>query len=866
MAAAYQKDAIVNFKMNTTGLEAGARRVRTSFRGMGQWTQNLRAGLLGMNTRLMGAGAVMVGAGLAARSAVNSYERYANSTARLRGILATTTTNMDAMRGMLQSSEVAARHYGFGLGESAEAMGTLLETGVEAHEAMRYFGTISEFARASNSDLESATQVVVDSMRQFNDQSEEGAQRLAATITVAARLSSTSIPQLQQAFRYAGVELAAMGFKADETAAALGALSSIGLRGTTAGTRLRGAMLALTRITGRSRDVMRDYGLEHERLDQVLYHTDGSLRSLTGVSDQLNSIMADLPTTQARLTLATALFGRRAYAAGVILSGLHERSDDFRRTLERLSDSEENVAAMTRAAEENTRGFGAQMRFARVAAEDFGITFLRMVVEPLEQGDQGFGEYLRDLALATRAAGMSADEVSILGESYQQLTPEMRESGREMRETLTGLAELIQLLGSAAAWIGNTAANWPKLTAAVLIFGSVLRPLISFMGTRGVAALIGFAAGGTALASSLNVLTAAIGSMAIAEYGGQWFATLSGEQQSWNHTTERSVQLLNRMHMGWTQSIPVLSFGTRVIGRILMVMGDLVQLLLTDVTQSSLWQWLFGGREGAAAAGQTYVEGVAEQARGTIGQYRMRAPGVEGESRTEHQARVDREARNQYLQDLVALSEGQTREARIRSVRGNVLLGGGTALNQEQLNQQIESAVDSFRQVHGLGEMADYERTRLQRLGASTDNVAAAFVNLDDSVDRFALSLMNPTAAGTTATTTTPAGDVMVGSTGYLPFPVSAGDMLVHRDELARAVAGGRGALLAGMGAQQQVSATPQAAAGPTEVTLNIDSPVVIDGREVARAVGRHVLQIDQRQGVSTRPGARRRVAETGVQ
>jgi len=865
--------------MNSRPLEAGVRRARATLQGLFQWTQRLRAGLLGMNNMLMGTGAVMVGAGIAARSAVRSYERFSNANARLRGILASTGSSMRLQTGMLASAEVAARQYGFGIGESTEAMGTLLETGVQAHEAMRYFGTISQFAAASNSDLESATQVVVDSMRQFNDQSEEGAQRLAATITVAARMSSTSIPQLQQAFRYAGVELSAMGFQADEVASALGALSSIGLRGTTAGTRLRGAMLALTRITGRSRDVMRDNNLEHERLDRVLYNNDGSLRRMTEVSDELTGIFEDLPTHAARLTLATALFGRRAYAAGVILSGLHPRANDFRNVLEELSDSEENVARMSQAAEENTRGFGAQLRFARVAVEQFGITFMQMLIGPFEEANGGFGEYLSNLALAVRGADENTEMTGIMLEQYSELTPELRQSGREFRRTLEGLAELLRILGRIGLAVGRFTAEWPRLSIALLAVGSIIRPLITVFGAQMVAAMGRAAIGLNALTIKLTSFTIAghaagtsLGGMiafwvmaipaalALGDVLGAHVAEAAGLGTTYEEMGRQTDEYLNEAGVGWLTHIPILNRAARSIGRIVLANRELSEVNDTlEAQRASTYARETAPVNERIARRETQVRrSEAGRSGREAGYARMRATNLE---------------RRQDLQRLIVMSarEGNTAAYREAATMRALRRGGMSDERVEGMRGEVQETIRQFDQ---LGLSISSERDRYERTGHSVDGTAASLrlltIASEEATSAFRRGALRGGGelAGLQSTRGGVGGDVVVGSSGYLPFPVTAGDVLIHRNELARAMAGAPGALVQPP-PPQQVSATPQGdggGGGTFTVEETIEIPVVIDGREIARAVGRHTLDVDQRRGASIRPGSRRRVAEAGVQ
>ena len=64
---AYSREMVVRFKFDGAQAERGIRRFGVNLSRLGQFTRSLRAGMLGMNTMLMGQGAVMVGAGLPAR-------------------------------------------------------------------------------------------------------------------------------------------------------------------------------------------------------------------------------------------------------------------------------------------------------------------------------------------------------------------------------------------------------------------------------------------------------------------------------------------------------------------------------------------------------------------------------------------------------------------------------------------------------------------------------------------------------------------------------------------------------------------------------------------------------------------------------
>jgi hypothetical protein len=111
-----------------------------------------------------------------------------------------------------------------------------------------------------------------------------------------------------------------------------------------------------------------------------------------------------------------------------------------------------------------------------------------------------------------------------------------------------------------------------------------------------------------------------------------------------------------------------------------------------------------------------------------------------------------------------------------------------------------------------------------------------------------------------------PAKDALVSSGGFMP--VSAGDVVLDRASLAQAVvsqmrgglAGRAGAGALGGGDPGRVSPPTSSAGG--EITINV--PLMVDGREIARAIGKVRLDEMERSGESIQPGDRTLLLERG--
>lgn len=856
MPKTFSAQAVLKFVVDSRVAERGFRRMHGNMSRLYDFTRRFRAGALGMNNMLMGQGAVMVGAGLAARSAVRSYERYSVAQSNMRAILATTGASLQSQNLMMQVADHNARRFGFGLSEASEAMNTLRETGVNSHEAMRLFGIGSEFARAAGESLADSNQLLVDGMRQFGLSGEEGVRNFASMVTVGSRLASTTIPQMRQAMRYAGTEMSALGFEASEVVAGLGAMSAIGLRGMTAGTRMRGAILALTRVTNRSRDIVTQYGLEHQRLDTILFDETGNLRSLIEVSDQLSGVFRDLPTDAARASLMTSLFGRRAYAAGVILGGLHSQSGRFREVLEQLSDQERVNQGMTRASEEATRGFGHQMRLARIAAEELGIAFMS-VGFGADDASQGFGTFLSQLSLATRLAG-TGNLAGVSQEALAELTPEMRQLGREVHETFTGIWQLLRLLGRAGVWLGSVANDiGPTWTIALLAVGSVLRPVVFGMFSLFRAASLTVGPLGL-VGSILGGILSVIGGLALADPLGRLFSSMAeGEGLMANLVEEydrlgaASDEYINNSWAGWVRHIPILREAVRTVGRLVQVTREAASAELNLFRQRATVR----ERE----LGGAVSERIDRRTRQYMHQGRFR-----GMSTEERRIAAANTIMADQMTNLATMlrTQGLSANEAMNRFREMMIEGGMDAQQAGELQNQFGAFAS-----HSL---STYENMlpHVQNLGQNADAAAGDIGRLAQAISSMQnVQRIQQTALGTVSSSMPAAAqDAAVTRTGYLPFPVSAGDVLVNRDSLASAITANAGGMVP-TGQRTQASATD---AGSTpnvnlEGDFSVEIPVMIDGREIARASGRYNLQVDQRRGVSLSPASRRQVAQSGT-
>lgn len=860
------------------GAVAANRRVAQSFTRAGQANRALTSGLLGMRSALTGNMLAIGAIGLALQRATSSYAQYTSGVARMNTTLAAQVVNHRSQTRLVRDvSEGAARQFGYSTTESNDAMNTMLQTGLGTHRAMRVFGTSLQLARVANMDTGHSVQFLTDTMNMFRteqaragESSQEFARRMSSQLIVSANMASTSIAQLQQAFRYAGGEMSALGYSSSDTISALASLSSIGLRGTTAGTRLRGAIAALHTPTSTTRRMFEEFGVESTRLNQILYHQDGTLRRLAGsdgAMTQLMNVVQDLPTQQARNTAMFRLFGRRAQAAGASLAGMTEAGERAARIGDRLQrDDVVSGSILDETSRVQMRSFGMQVQQLKEGVRDLGITFGETLFNGLGNSERGFGTVFREMVRGIRLAGTLNNMTKDQEREWEGMSQETRNQAVAYRELLDTAVVVLRFMGQAIGFIARMASEYPRLTAALIVFR------VAMGGPLMMAAFRGF---GTMLTGTSAYL--------------QRTATLAAGA-SWQMQAMRLAVMGLGMHVA---GLVTSAFQRMIVGAMGMT-GELQSM------NSGIQEYL------------TMVETIP--AVGPLASQLIQTANAANEARREYDRYSQRvEADNQRL---LAASGGEIIEAAMdrRRRSGNLINGSeeltrvqvarqtsGTSANQaaslmyasglrtaDAVTARLASAGISGRQLTDTtNRILAYQRTaghenlirEARHMASGTGSwltKSASFAvggegragdyseALEQNVSQlstFSTALESATRALRNIGTPQTAGDAIINRSGVIR--ATAGDVLVNRASLADAITSAPGGMTSDIIGQRQHTAGSPASGGSGGGGSG-DIVIQIDGREIARAVGRQHATHLERSGVSIQPGQRRTMRESG--
>lgn len=198
----------------------------------------------------------------------------------------------------------------FSASEAAEGMENLASAGFTTKEIMEAMPGLLDLAASSGSELATASEIAASAIRGFGlDASEAG--HVADVFAEAAARTNAQTEDMGEAMKYIAPVAHTMGISLEETAAAIGIMSDAGIKGSQAGTSLRGALTRLTKPTDKMLGVMEDLGIS-------FYDNEGKMKSLTEMISMLQEATKGL-TDEEKQNALTILFGTESLSGMLAL-------------------------------------------------------------------------------------------------------------------------------------------------------------------------------------------------------------------------------------------------------------------------------------------------------------------------------------------------------------------------------------------------------------------------------------------------------------------------------------------------------------------------------------------------------------------
>lgn len=265
----------------------------------------------------------LVGIGTAAFAVGNQFESQMSRVGAIAEEVGVTLEDLEQ-----QAMDLGATT-SFSASEAALGMEQLASAGFTTEEIFKAMPGLLDLAASSGADLATASEIAASAIRGFGLEA-DAATHVADVFAEAAARTNAQTEDMGEAMKYIAPVANAMGISLEETAAAIGILSDAGIKGSQAGTSLRGALSRLAKPTKDAATAMEKYGMS-------FYDAQGNMLSLAGIVGQLEQGMAGLTQEQRNQALIT-IFGQEA------LSGILTLMERGSGNLEDLATEFENVS------------------------------------------------------------------------------------------------------------------------------------------------------------------------------------------------------------------------------------------------------------------------------------------------------------------------------------------------------------------------------------------------------------------------------------------------------------------------------------------------------------------------------------------
>lgn len=456
--------AVGYLDLDTSGFTRGFSRAKSDLNTFLDSTASAQDRIAGLGSAMTNVGSTLtkwvtlplIGVGTAAMKVGNDFE---SAMSRVQAISGATGEELEALTD--QAMDLGAQT-SFSASEAAAGMENLASAGFTVNEIMSAMPGLLDLAASSGADLATASEIAASAVRGFG-LSAEDTTHVADVFAEASARTNAQVEDMGEAMKYIAPVANAMGLSLEETAAAVGLLSDAGIKGSQAGTTLRGALSSLAKPTKEAKEVMDTLGLS-------FYDLEGNMLSLPGIVEQLENGMSGLTQEQRNQALIT-LFGQES------LSGMLTLMDRGSGELSDMAESFENVN-------------GAAKEMAEIMLDNTSGA-------------------LEELSGSLETAGINIQQI---------LAPAVT----SVAEWLTGLVNAFNSMDQGTQTIivtilGVVAAIGPLL----LIFGKVAALISSITGLIGGAG--GLSAVFAALTGPIGIVIAAVAALAAAwatDFGG----------------------------------------------------------------------------------------------------------------------------------------------------------------------------------------------------------------------------------------------------------------------------------------------------------------------------------------------------------
>lgn len=270
----------------------------------GEKLKNVGSSIEGAGKKLLPVTAAVTGLGAASVKMTADFD---SGMSRVSAISGATGQDLERLR---EHAKQLGADTAFSATEAAEGMENLASAGFDTNEIISAMPGMLALAASSGESLASSSDIAASTLRGFGLEASQAA-HVADVLAKNAANTNAAVADTGEAMKYVAPVAHSMELSMEEVAASIGIVADSGIKGSQAGTTLRGALSRLAKPTSAMRDTMDALGIS-------FYDSNGKMKSLSGITEMLKTSMAGLSDEQKQNALVT-LFGQEALSGMMVL-------------------------------------------------------------------------------------------------------------------------------------------------------------------------------------------------------------------------------------------------------------------------------------------------------------------------------------------------------------------------------------------------------------------------------------------------------------------------------------------------------------------------------------------------------------------
>lgn len=367
----------------------------------------------------------------------------------------------------------------FSASEVASGMENLASAGFTTNEIIEAMPGLLDLAASSGAELATASEIAASAIRGFGIEADQ-AGHVADVFAEAAARTNAQTEDMGEAMKYVAPVAKTVGLSIEETAAAIGIMSDAGVKGSQAGTTLRGGLTRIVKPTKMVRDAMAELGVE-------FYDSNGKMKSLTEIIKTLQDHTKGL-TDETKNQALAQIFGTEALSG--MLALVNRGSDELADMTKSFEECDGAASEMADTMLDNTAG---SLESLSGSLESAAIAIQKELAP-----------YIKDLA----------EWIQDLVDEFTNLSDEEKENIIKTVALVATIGPALKIIGKLGTGIGNVSKGIsnlskligsiiPKITQTSGTF-STLSGALSSLGVSGAGAVAFFGAVAVGLAAYLS--------------------------------------------------------------------------------------------------------------------------------------------------------------------------------------------------------------------------------------------------------------------------------------------------------------------------------------------------------------------------